>query len=154
MTAKEYLQQIYYLDRKIKRLQAKREAIRADLYSVRSTTNYNADRVQTSVEGDTMLRLIAKVDSIERDIVTESDRLVSLRDEISKEIEKIPMEDGQDRNVQDVLLRRYVLCQSWEQIAFELGYTVRHVYRLNGDGLQLFKKHVLECHPEKILSLP
>ena len=140
MTAKEYLQQIYHLDRKIKRLEAKREAIRADLYSVKSTTDYNADRVQTSVEGDTMLRLIAKVDSIERDIVTELERAVVLKDKISKQIEQLD-----DETAKDILSQRYIEFLSFDEIAINLHYSRRHIDRLHGRALYLFRKDVLEC---------
>lgn len=139
MTAKEYLQQIYHLDRKIKRLEAKREAIRADLYSVKSTTDYNADRVQTSVEGDTMLRLIAKVDSIERDIVTELERAVVLKDKISRQIESV-----QNERQKAVLFRRYVLCERWEQIAVDMNVSVRYVYMIHGEALHYFAKYILK----------
>lgn len=144
MTAKEYLQQIYHLDRRIKRLQSRREEIRADLYSVKSTTDYNADRVQTSVAGDSMLRLIAKVDSIERDIVKELDQLISMKTRISKEIEQV-----QDATAKDILYQRYVSCLSFEQIAVNLGYSRRHIDRLHGRALYLFKKDVLECPKQK-----
>lgn len=135
MTAKEYLQQIYHLDRRIKRLQAKREEIRADLYSVKSTTDYNADKVQTSASGDAMLRLIAKADSIDRDIVRKIDRLVSLRDSISKEIEQLPNEKHKE-----VLFKRYVICERWEQIAVDMNVTLRYVYMVHGEALQVFAK--------------
>lgn len=144
MTAKEYLQQIYHLDRRIKRLQSRREEIRADLYSVKSTTDYNADRVQSSVAGDSMLRLIAKVDSIERDIVKELDQLISMKTRISQEIEQV-----QDATAKDILYQRYVSCLSFEQIAVNLGYSRRHIDRLHGRALYLFKKDVLECPKRK-----
>lgn len=139
MTAKEYLQQIYHLDRRIKRLQSRREEIRADLYSVKSTTDYNADRVQSSVAGDSMLRLIAKVDSIERDIVKELDQLISLKNRISKEIEAVPNEKHKT-----ILYRRYVLCERWEQIAVDLNVSVRYVYMIHGEALQSFAKYILK----------
>lgn len=145
MTAKEvkeYLQEIYYLDRRIKRLQAMREEIRADLYSVKSTTDYNRDKVQSSVQGDTMLRLIAKVDMIERTILEEMDELIDRKDAIRRQIELVS-----DQTARDILYQRYVSLYSWEQIAVNLGYSRRHVIRLHGHALALFGKDVLECHP-------
>ena len=141
MTAKEYLRQIYIINNKIRRLEQERESIRADLFSVRSTTNYNADKVQTSASGDQMLRLIAKADKLERDIVSEIDRLVCLKASITREIEAVS-----DETCRDLLFRRYVLLQSWEMIAVGMGYTIRHIYRMHGRALQLFRKNVSECH--------
>ena len=81
MTAKEYLQQIYYIHHKINRLKARRDQLRADLYSLGSPAgNMDVDKVQTSMSGDAMLRLIAKVDEAERDIIKEIDKMVHIHE--------------------------------------------------------------------------
>ena len=138
MTVKEaraYLEQIKILKSKIKRLEAKREELRADLYSVKSTTDYNRDKVQTSIEGDTMLNLIAKVDGIERDIIAELERAIVLKNWISKQIEQLPNE-----RQKTILFRRYILGERWEQIAVYLDVSVRYVYKVHGYALQSFAK--------------
>ena len=47
------------------------------------------DRVQTSITGDRLERLIAKVDRLERDTVEEMETLLRLQKKISKQIESI-----------------------------------------------------------------
>ena len=140
MTAKEHLQQVYAIQRKIKRLQDRREDLRADLYSVKSPSDLPEIRVQTSITGDKMLELVAKVDELERGIIAEIDELTEKKQEIISEIERVPQE-----NYRQLLFDRYILCQKWEQIALDRDKGVRWIYRLHGKALNTFEK-VLDGH--------
>jgi len=140
MTAKEHLQQVYAIQRKIKRLQDRREDLRADLYSVKSPSDLPEIRVQTSLTGDKMLELVAKVDELERGIIAEIDELTEKKQEIISEIEKVPQE-----NYRQLLFDRYILCQKWEQIALDRDKGVRWIYRLHGKALNTFEK-VMDGH--------
>ena len=140
MTAKEHLQQVYAIQRKIKRLQDRREDLRADLYSVKSPSDLPEIRVQTSLTGDKMLELVAKVDELERGIIAEIDELTEKKQEIISEIERVPQE-----NYRQLLFDRYILCQKWEQIALDRDKGVRWIYRLHGKALNTFEK-VLDGH--------
>lgn len=93
------------------------------------------DRVQTSITGDRLERLIAKVDRLERDTVEEMETLLRLQKKISKQIESI-----QPENQKDVLFRRYCLFHKWERIASDMGVTVRYVHMLHGNALQTFAR--------------
>ena len=136
MTAKEYLQQIYFLHRKIKRMEDRREQLRSDLYSIGSPSGkMDADKVQTTLSGDTMLRLIAKVDQAERDILFEMSTLLDAKDRIVKQIEGMKNEKHKD-----VLFKRYVMFERWEKIAVDMDITVRYVYKLHGSALKEFEK--------------
>ena len=109
MTAKEYLQQIYYIHHKINRLKARRDQLRADLYSLGSPAgNMDVDKVQTSMSGDAMLRLIAKVDEAERDIIKEIDKMVHIQTKIAGEIERLSND-----HYRDILHKRYVEFKKW-----------------------------------------
>lgn len=134
MTAKEHLQSVYAIQLKIGRLQARREDIRNDLYSL-GGMNTDSDRVQTSPKGDRMLELIATVDEIELDLVDEIKQLIAQKQQIMLEIERIPQE-----NYKQLLYDRYVLCQRWEKIALDRNKGVRWIYRLHGKSLQAFEK--------------
>ena len=140
MTAKEHLQQVYAIQRKIKRLQDRREDLRADLYSVKSPSDLPEIRVQTSLTGDKMLELVAKVDELERGIIAEIDELTEKKQEIIAEIERVPQE-----NYRQLLFDRYILCQKWEQIALDRDKGVRWIYRLHGKALNTFEK-VMDGH--------
>ena len=138
ITAKEYLSQIYAIDRRIKRLQQMRAQIREEMYAVRSP-GITPDRVQTSATGDSLERLIAKVDSVERNIVTELQRLIERRTVISGQID-----DMQDERYKAILHARYVMCWKWEKVARELHYSDRNVYQLHGEALAAFDKQYLQ----------
>ena len=43
------------------------------------------------------------------------------------------------RNGQTVLEKRYLCFQSWEQIAVEMGYDLRWLYRIHGKALEEVK---------------
>jgi hypothetical protein len=134
MTTKEYLQEVYYIDRHIKRLQRRREDLRRDLYSIGSPSGkMDADKVQTSMSGDTMLRLIAKVDDLERDIVLELERLTDKKQRVTEEIEAL-----EDERYRMLLFDRYILFYSWEQVAVDMHYRIKWVYELHGKALQAF----------------
>lgn len=135
MTAKEHLQQVYAIQRKIKRLEARREDLRADLYSVKSPSDLPEIRVQTSLTGDKMLELVARVDELERNIIDEVKTLTEKKQGIIAEIEKVPNE-----GYKQVLFDRYILCQKWEQIALDRDKGIRWIYRLHGKALNSFEK--------------
>ena len=134
MTTKEYLQEIYKLSRRIKRLQEIRAEIRADLYSVKSAP-LSSDKVQSSAGDDRMAKLIAKVDRIERDIVDQIDKLTDRREAICGQIEQV-----EDERYKTILYDRYVLCHKWERIAVDMDLEIRWVYRLHGEALKSFEK--------------
>ena len=133
MTTKEYLQEIYKISRRIKRLQEIRAEIRADLYSVRSAP-LDSDKVQSSVSDDRMAKLVAKVDWIERDIIDELDVLTERRKVICGQIEQMT-----DERYKTILHDRYVLCHKWERIAVDMDLDIRWVYRLHGEALKSFE---------------
>ena len=136
MTAKEYLQQIYVCNRRMKRIQETREQLRIDMYSIGSPMgNMSSDRVQTSTSGDKFGRMIARVDKLERDLVKEHGRMLALKDKIIRQIEAIDNE--QQRSV---LYNRYVLLHDWETIAEDMNYTTRRIYQIHGEALLEFRK--------------
>lgn len=135
MTAKEYLLQVLNLEKKIRRLEWQRADLRAQMYRVGSPANLS-ERVQTSKTDDTFLRLIARVDRKERQIVKEIDRLIILKDRVIRQIGQLD-----DERQREVLYERYInlkdgRLQSWEGVAEQLHYTDRQCKRIHGRALQ------------------
>ena len=136
MTTKEYLQQVYKAECKIKYLQGRREQLRSSLYSIGSPAGHmNPDKVQSSIDGDRLERLIAKVDQLERNIVEELHRLMDLQERIAKEISSV-----QNPKQRYLLRARYINFNRWEKIATDLDVSLRYVYMLHGIALQSFDK--------------
>lgn len=136
MTAKEYLQQIYIISKKISRLQQLAERLRSEAYSVNSPMgSMSPDKVQTSFTGDKIERMIAKMDKVDRHIRAEQRCLKAQSMKIYKQIEAMP-----DERYRDILFNRYVLCKKWEKVAETVNMDLRYVYRLHGEALQDFAK--------------
>ena len=136
MTTKEYLQQIHKASEKIKRMERSRQQLRANLYSVKSIS-VSPDKIQSSTPDNELLRLIARVDEIEKGIIEIIKEQTELIRRISKEIEMVPSE-----RYRTILQERYILCWKWEKIAVDIDIDIRHVYRLHGKALQEFERVV------------
>ena len=126
MTAKDYLRQIYRLDRRIELDRRKIEKLRAVLDykppSGGSGSGSSADRIP-----DTLAKIIEYEEQAER--LTK--RYIELYSEIEKAIAAVS-----DPVLREVLERRYLLYQKWEEIADAMHRDLRWVYRLHGKALQ------------------
>ena len=131
--AKEYFAQIRKTDRLIQRLTDTVNTLRSSLTS----QNYELkpDKVQTSGPKDTLGETIVKIMSLEEDINTRIDELVSMKKEAFSMISKIP-----DLDQQNVLIGRYIQLKKWEDISEELNYSMQWVFELHGKGLLAFAK--------------
>lgn len=69
------------------------------------------------------------------DYQTEADRLMvemlGVRQRVEKVIGTVP-----DAVQREVLTRRYIIGQRWEDIAFVMNYNIRHIYKIHGTALQ------------------
>lgn len=90
-----------------------------------------------------MENTICKIVDLEQEINRDIDRLVDLKAEAREALAQLT---NPDESL--ILEMRYLLRNTWEEIAEETGYSVRHVTRLHGSGLQHFRipeKSVLKC---------
>ena len=119
MTAKEFLNQLYELQRQIEIKKQKAKYYRALADSVSSPgfeEHYSASRNTEA----TFVRYLNKVSELEYEIKEDSIRLDSLKDEIDLAINVI-----EDENEAMVLRYRYVMMWSMNKIAKEMHYTLR-----------------------------
>ena len=136
MTSKEYLSQAYLLDKRIK---SKTEQLKC-LRDLATRTNMplsdmpkNPNRGNSKME-DAVLKIVALEDEISEDILN----LVTLKQEIMHSIKKV--ENGE---YQMLLELRYLCFKTWEEISVEMGYEIRHIYRLHKRALN---EVVTKCH--------
>ena len=129
MTAKEYLQQAYIIDRKIKLDTEKLEAARSALYG--KTVRYDRDGSKPVPHGNGTENAVLRVLELEERLDKEIDRLTEKRQEIERAVNAIP-----DEVQREVLTRRYLLYQKWEDIAQEMGYTKRRIFQIQGNALK------------------
>jgi len=132
MNAKEYLGQAYRLDQ---RINSKLEQV-ASLNELATKATHtltgmprNPNRA-TSMMADAVTKIIDLQTEIDRDI----DRLIDLKREIVGLIKAVV-----NAECQTILELRYLCFKSWEQIAVDMRYNVRHVYRMHDLAVSMIK---------------
>ena len=124
-----YLEQAYRIDQ---RINCKMEQV-SSLHSL--TTK--ATSMITDMPGSPtrnihkMEDIIAKIVDLENEINDDIDKLVDLKAEITTVIKEVD-----DPELQSLLEQRYLNFRTWEQIAVDMGYNVRHLYRMHDKALK------------------
>lgn len=124
MTAKEYLQQAYMIDRRLKLNTERLSAARSALYG--KAVRYNSDGSKPVPRGNVTESAVLRVMELEERLAKEIDELTEKRREIERAVNAVP-----DEVQREVLTRRYLLYQKWEVIAEEMCYSERHIRRLH-----------------------
>lgn len=140
MTAKEYLSSARNLADEIRAKKRRLEVYRSlcgnaspKLSDMPRSASPNLQSMESSV---------VRVLDLEAEIVRNEARLEALKKELRTVIGRTVVDDEVVRcrqtsqaNFRLVLELRYVDCLSWSDIAFQMGYSERHVKRLHGDVL-------------------
>ena len=148
MTAKEYLNQIRLLDRKIDQRIQEADELRQIAYGLRSP-DMSGDHVQTSPAGDSVGNAVSKYLDMEAEIDAMVDRLVNLKHKIIGEIHEL-----KDPRLVELLYLRYVKFMRLEEIACTMkkadggSYNYEYIKRLHGKSLKEFSK----CHSKVTLT--
>lgn len=141
MNAKEYLQQAQRLDTRIrfdlKELEHWRE-LSGRISGGGLEPRYGYAPRQ-SIDPP-FVKCLDKVIDLEQKIKGEISALVDMKSEI---LEKIHTLDNVDQ--QSVLEFRYLSCMTWEQIAEEMRYSPRWIYKLHGMALKELDKRLGEA---------
>lgn len=129
MTAKEYLSQAHRLDQRVSNKLMLIESLRSMTQKVTSShkenvVNYTQD--VTSLE-NTIIRLM----EAEAELNKQIDALVDLKREILLNISAL-----ENIDLELVLMKRYLHFLSWEEIAREMGFSVRWVHSLHTRALK------------------
>ena len=128
MTAREYLSQAYYLDQrinsKIEQVESLNDLARKAGCAI-SGMPRNPDRAVSS-----MANAVERIIDLQAEINADIDRMVGLKTEIMKVIRQVD-----DPEFQTLLEKRYLSFHTWGQIAVDMGYNVRHLYRIHDRAL-------------------
>lgn len=133
MDAKEYLQQIYRLDRIIQSKFAELEQLK--IMSQGLSAINNGERVQTSGDKDKIGCSVSKIVDMENEINYRIDTLKANRKIITEQIENM-----ENTNHMYILFNRYVAYKDWGQIAVELHYSYRQVTKEHGKAIKDFEE--------------
>lgn len=129
MTPKEYLNQAYWLDRRIDSKLEQLSELRN--MAVKTTSIMTEDVVSHTRNVHSMQDVIAKIVDMQTEINTDIDRLVDLKSEIMHVIKAVKNPEHQT-----LLELRYLCFKSWEYVAEQMGYNVRHIYRLHDEAVE------------------
>lgn len=128
MTKKEYLSQAYRLDQRINSKLAQVTALN-DLAT--KCTSTLSDMPRNPSRGvSTMADAVEKIVDLQAEINHDIDALVDLKREIVRVIKAVI-----NTEYQTILELRYLCFKTWEQIAVDMGYNVRHVYRIHDEAV-------------------
>lgn len=124
MTAKEYLGQAYRLDQ---RINSKLEQV----MSLRELTTKATATMSDMPGGGSrnvykMQDIIGKIVDLENEINADIDELVDLKREIVAIIKAV-----KNPEFQTLLELRYLCFKTWEQIAVDMQYSTRNIYKLH-----------------------
>lgn len=128
---KAYLMQTFIFSDRIQRLQRQLDCVKSQLTSLPSSTSFSAVRVQTSGAQEAPFEpLMMKKELWEADL----EKLYAKLDQRKQEIERLLYRHitGLDYCV---LYARYVLNQTWPQIASDCGFSERHARRIHNGAL-------------------
>ena len=129
MTSKEFLAQARGLDRLISGKLEQIESLRDLAEKCTATLTGmpgNSDRSVSTV-ADT----VAKIVDLQIEILHDIDDLVALNREIIRSIKTLG-----NTELQSLMELRYLGFKTWEEIAVELKYNIRHIYRLHDEALE------------------
>lgn len=127
MTAKEFLSQGRAIDARIDRKTEERDRLYARLTAARGANLTGMPRGGRNDWTDAVAAVIALDDQIKAEIMA----LCALKRQINDAIAAV--EDLRFRRLLELRYRNYM---GWDAIAREMGYDVRHIYRLHGLALQ------------------
>jgi len=129
MSTKDYLSQAYRIDQRINSKLAQVMSLR-DLLSKATGTLSGAPKAATP-NPHSMEDTIAKMVDLENEINEDIDELIDLKAEIMRRIKRV-----ENTEYQTILELRYLCFKRWEEIAVDMGYSLRRLYELHDCALE------------------
>ena len=153
MTAKEYLSQIRVLTEKIRMIESNIDDLRAEILRIHDVSLRSAwpdgqphGTGTTDPTGNAVLKMTAtnqeRIDKLKGKLQDYEIREYKAREELWKTRMEITETISQLKNRTHIriLHLHYVKGWSWEKIAVDINYTVRHVWNLHGQALSEIDK--------------
>ena len=138
MTAKEYLNRVRRQNYILKQTEKELNEIRADILTLRASIL--SEHVSGSKNSDTADKYI-RLESYMEKVNAEWDKLIDMRNAAKDLIGA--MTDPMHRAV---LYARYINGQRWEDIAMDMHYSWKGIFKLHGQALRVFD----QMHGDKL----
>ncbi len=129
MTAKEYLNQAYWADRRINSKLEQLASLRE--MATKTTSIMNDDVVSRSRNMHSMEDIVDKMVDMQAEINNSIDQLTDLKKEIMQVIKAV-----KNPELQTLLELRYLCYKNWPDIAFEMHCSESNIYRIHSRALQ------------------
>lgn len=138
MTAKEYLNRVRRQNYILKQTEKELNEIRADILTLRASSL--SEHVSGSKNSDTADKYI-RLESYMEKVNAEWDKLIDMRNAAKDLIGAMP-----DPMHRAVLYARYINGQRWEDIAMDVYYSWKGIFKLHGQALRVFD----QMHGDKL----
>ena len=138
MTAKEYLNRVRRQNYILKQTEKELNEIRADILTIRASSL--SEHVSGSKNSDTADKYI-RLESYMEKVKAEWDKLIDMRNAAKDLIGAMP-----DPMHRAVLYARYINGQRWEDIAMDMHYSWKGIFKLHGQALRVFD----QMHGDKL----
>lgn len=138
MTAKEYLNRVRRQNYILKQTEKELNEIRADILTLRASSL--SEHVSGSKNSDTADKYI-RLESYMEKVNAEWDKLIDMRNAAKDLIGAMP-----DPMHRAVLYARYINSQRWEDIAMDMHYSWKGIFKLHGQALRVFD----QMHGDKL----
>ena len=135
MTAKEYLNQARHLDKLINAKVRCIAGYKKDIGILQSPKL--VDKVQHSSDNASSVRIVEKIVDLEKELDNDIDKLVDLKREIISKIDAL-----QDNLQKTILIDYYINTKTFEDIAYDEGYSKRQIIRIYNKSIKIFER----CH--------
>lgn len=100
------------------------------------SVDYSFDKVKSSPKNCGFADIIGKISDLEKKVCRHLSELIVKRQKACDMFESLPTE------LCDIMKLKYLYNYSFERIAQKLHYSLRHVYRLHGQALQILRKEL------------
>lgn len=137
MTAKDYLRQVFKLDKQINskiEMLSELNTLATKCTAVLTGMPHNPSGSKHQME-DTIVKIITLQEEINKDV----DTLVDLKTEIMHVISSV-----QDSDCRVLLEKRYLSFKTWEDIAADMDYGLRYVHILHKKALAMAETFIGE----------
>ena len=129
MTPKEYLNQAYWLDRRIDSKLEQLSALRDT--ATKTTAVMDGEVVSHTRNVHSLQDVIAKIMDMEVEINSDIDALVDLKRDIMRTIKEI-----ENPEYQTLLELRYLCFKRWEEISVIMNYSVRRIFQIHDEAME------------------
>nr|DAG68334.1 MAG TPA: Protein of unknown function (DUF1492) [Caudoviricetes sp.] len=132
MNAKDFLMRGINLERHVNTLKNQIEHYKA---LVNNCTVTYSDMPKSTTPSYKLEDCTQKIIELQRELCDAMADLVGVKCDITRAIHKIGNYD-----YEDLLVKRYIFCESWDKISEDMHYSPQHIYRLHGEALKIFCK--------------